>query len=394
MTSRYQAILIAVLTGLAIWQYAASKHTAWAILSGVLSVTLGVLVQRALDDRRDEREMHRDVVALTSVYYQEPKLLGAMLRPEWLDQSISNLINAAMGDDDIGTAYSRQAVFPFIHCDEYRLDFMYDIDLPELPAAGISVTVGDATTLLERGQYRGLHSTLSYTTKVVSPADTVFVSILFAQNELPEWFKRPNHLLREVVDLPSALTTFLADTVRTTVASSTIDLAKIDLANVDQESVHRLVTAADQLFGVTLRLGHETCGPMRLHITKQGMSFEFALPEDFRELMRRGLAEIAVDVRTLIGASQTSFPVGIVAPTRHPSVNFSWASSDIAEDGIQSEVFYSAHRPFEARRRAERRRLSVLTGRDDWVFAGSGCVFMWHRIGDGPERGRGVEDVR
>jgi hypothetical protein len=129
-------------------------------------------------------------------------------------------------------------------------------------------------------------------------------------------------------------------------------------------------------------VGEEELEAVSLHFDATGISWGFRLSPQLRDRLKTA-SQIRVDLETFMSRSQRYFPVVIAAPTRNPTVQFNYGLTDI--DCVETQVFFSAERPWDARLRTLHetyRRVDVLTERDDWVFAGSGCLFAWWDDGD------------
>ncbi len=365
--SVYQALLLLVVVGIVFYVAAETESPGWTAAAGLLSAGLSIAVDRAVRRRGDALQMHRDVVALTSVYYQEPQLLADMLQPEWIEESIRNLVKARLGDEQLGGDYTSQAVLPLLRRGQYRWDFVYDIELADLQAP-IALDVNGVATTLDPSQYRRIESRLRYQVHDDEPHDTYFVAIVFSHAELSEWFRKPNVLLREVVHLPDGLAAQLV------AAFGAQPDGRVEVASAGG----LLAPVRELMANLVVRLGDDQVEPRWLRIDDDAISFEFELPGSCRAAMLRDGAKVVVEMDTVSSVDRTSFPVGIAVPTRYPLVTFQWDRTTIPSAGVSAEVFYSAHRPFDARTDGKKKqRISVETDPGDWVFAGSGCVFMW-----------------
>jgi hypothetical protein len=375
--ARWRAILVtvfALLLGLG--AYVWGEDWLQVPLIG-LSALLGYMIQRAFTKKEEQDQLQQDVVALTAIYYQSPLTIRNMLLPAAIDRAIENLLNASLGDEEMGSAFWRQSVGPFLHNigSGYKRDWRYQVDMIGLDAPlafdldGVQVQFSDA-------EYRALHTTVTYVQTVENPADVFYVAVVFDASSLPAWFKRENFWLRELTELPDDCLEVLAK--RTPMPDHLPD----DLAEIPDEARIEKVSddvkgAAAKLLSTEVGVGEEVLRPQLLYLDGKGVAWGFVPSDEAKKSLRSG-CEVHVELKTIVSKRLRYFPVNLNAPTHHPTIHFNYGRSDIT--GVTTEVFYSAQRPYDARLRTEYRdghRVVVRTEPDDWVFRGSGCVFMW-----------------
>ena len=375
--ARWRAVLVAVaalLAGLGAYVW----ELDWLQVPLIaLSALLGYLVQRAFTKKEEEDQLQQDLVALTAIYYQNPLVIRDMLLPGAIDRAIENLLNAALGDEEMGTAFWRQSVGPFIHNigSGYKRDWRYQIDMVELDQPrsfeldGVRVEFPDA-------DYRRLFTTVTYLQTVENPADVFYVAVVFDATELPAWFKRENFWLRELTELPEACVKVLKK------RPSMPPQLPQESAEIDDETRVEMIgadvtTAASELLSTEVMVGEERLSPSLLYLDGKGVAWGFLPDEAAKESLQRG-CEVHVELSTILSKRLHYFPVNLNAPTHHPTIHFNYGRSDLRN--VTTEVFYSAQRPYDARLRTEYsdgKRVVVRTEPDDWVFRGSGCIFMW-----------------
>ena len=354
---------------------------AWfAIPLALSSAVLGVAFDRWQGVGRADERMARDLRALTTVYHESPRTIRRWLTPAFIDDSIRNLLAAALDSEELGHGYWRQAVQPFLAESErgYKSNWRYQIDIADLDDPIPLRLDGKDAGAIDGGGHRRLHTSVSYTQSIPAPNEMYYVAAVFESLELPEWFKRSNFLLREVVDVPAQLKAGLADRPRSPSQLPTTFEKGAAQAGVDGD----LAGVARQLLKASVTVGEEELEPVSLHFDATGISWGFRLTAQLRERLRTA-SQIRVDLETFMSRGQRYFPVVIAAPTRNPTVQFNYGLTDIG--CVETQVFFSAERPWDARLRTLHdtyKRVDVLTERDDWVFAGSGCLFAWWDDGD------------
>jgi hypothetical protein len=370
---------------------------AFAIPLALAAAALGVAFDRWQSAGRADEGLERNIRALTTIYHESPRTIRRWLTPGFIDDSIRNLLAAALDSEDLGHGYWEQAVKPFLRESQrgYKAGWRYQIDVADLRDPVPLMLDGRTVATMEPDAHRRLHTTVSYTQQISDPPEMYYVAAVFEGRSLPAWFKRPNFLLREVVDVPAGLIDRLRDRPQ----------SPPELPGVYQPgpAVEILKTSTAELAATVLSptvvVGEQLLEPSSLHIDAEGISWGFRLDADLRERLRAS-TEICVDLETFMSRRQRSFPVVIAAPTRNPVVQFNYGLTDIAK--VETSVFFSAERPWDAKLRTEHdgyRRIDVLTEMDDWVFAGSGCIFAWCDDGrpsssDVGPTGDGVADGR
>lgn len=348
---------------------------AFAIPLALAAAALGVAFDRWQSAGRAGEDLARDVRALTTIYHESPLTIRRWLTPSFIDDSIRNLLAAALDSEELGHGYWEQAVKPFLRESErgYKAGWRYQIDVADLHDPVPLVLDGSVLATIAPDTHRRLHTTVSYTQQIPDPPEMYYVAAVFEGRSLPAWFKRPNFLLREVVEVPAGLIDVLRHRPQSPPA----------LPGVYQPgpAVEILTTSIAELAATVLAptvvVGERLLAPATLHIDAEGISWGFRLDADLRDQLRAS-TEIRVDLETFMSRRQRSFPVVIAAPTRNPVVQFNYSLTDIAK--VETSVFFSAERPWDAKLRTAHdayRRVDVLTEMDDWVFAGSGCTFAW-----------------
>jgi hypothetical protein len=348
------------------------------VSSGVLGVTLDRMGKRS----DDERQLTQDVVALTAIYYQSPGTIRHMLRADYLDRAIENLLNAAIGDSEIGSAFWEQSVAPFIHKrgSGYKQDWRYLIDLVDLDEP-IKVEIGGAPYSLPPEAYRRLHTSVTYTQTVAHPPEIFYIAVVFDGAALPAWFERENFWLRELNLLPADVISALR------AMPPTPDLLPTAWSDVpDSVKVTEVLSETENLAGslmrTTVSFADQILTPKIMYLDSTGLSWGFVIDEDSQAKLRDG-CEVHVELETFIPRSMRYFPVNINAPTKHPTIQFTYARTDIPVGGVDAEIFFASQRPYDSRLRTHYKagkRMVVRTEGSDWVFRGSGCIFTWDTL--------------
>jgi hypothetical protein len=343
----------------------------------VAAAVAGGYAARALARRREEEQMHQDVLALTSLYHQHPGTLREMLRPEWIDASVRNLLKARLGGEEMGSTYWDQAVGPFVRGAGagYKQDWRCEIDVANLPEAP-GLTAFGPPLELDGSAYRRLHTTVTCKQTTAEPPEVYYVALAFGAGGLPHWFKRPNFLLREVTELPPAFLEAFAARLAPIPEQLPRTRAEARRAKslIDDQALRR---DAHRLVSTRVRIGEDEVEPSLLFFDAEGIVWGFLMPAELRAQLRAG-AQVQVSLQTVLSRDACYLPVDINAPTRHPTVHFTYGLSDIKD--VTIEVFYSSARPGDQPLRTEYgalKRIVVSTEQDDWVFSGSGCIFMW-----------------
>ncbi len=339
------------------------------------------MFDKLLDARRGRDDFYRDVITLTSIFYQSPATIRDFLGKESIDKAIVNLLKAALQSDELGSAYWQQSVRPFIDFGErgFKEDWCYAIDLNDLEGP-IDIPLSDERVLrLESADFRRLTTSLVYHQTVFKPADVYWVGCAFEPKTIPSWFREPNFLLRELLPLPmevrGALSEALPEVPVSSRSNSSSAKPRPSRKECDREKRHEIAQA---IFDAKVRLGGEELTADRVYADDSGIRWGFVLSPALRQSLQRSL-EVRVDVRMLQPRQMNYFPVVISTPTRHPTIRFSYGMCQSIGQ-VASEVFFSAERPYDDGLRAlshENRRIEVQTHREDWVLGGSGCVFLW-----------------
>jgi hypothetical protein len=363
-----------------VWLVASKADRLEASIATSLATGLvGIQLDRLLDARRGRDDFYRDVIALTSVFYQSPATIRDFLGKESIDKSIANLLKAALQSDELGMAYWQQSVKPFIDFGDrgFKEDWCYTIDLCDLDR-DIEVKLSDEELLrLSSSDYRRLTTSLAYHQTVMQPADTYWVACAFELETIPAWFREPNFLLREVVPLSIPAREQLSRALSQTEGEDRRARTGKSSQRARREDEVQCAIAK-QIFDARVRIDGQDVSPDCLHADEEGIRWGFALNPELQRSLKSSL-EIHVEVRTLQARGTSYFPVVINTPTRHPTIRFSYGMCDSIQN-VESEVFFSAERPYDDGLRVmspENKRIEVQTKREDWVLGGSGCVFIW-----------------
>ena len=351
------------------------RSQAFAIPLALAAAALGVAFDRWQQAGRANENLERDIRTLTTVYHESPRTIRRWLTPEFIDDSIRNLLAASLDSEELGHGYWDQAVKPFLGESErgYKSGWRYQIDLADLNGRIPVMLEGQEICSFDPDRHRRLHTTVSYTQRIPNPTEMCYVAAVFEGMSLPAWFKRPNLLLREVVEVPQDLIEGLRDRPKTpTELPETFEQDP----GVDAMDTP-VVQLAASVLGATVLVGDQLLEPVSLYVDQSGISWGFRLEDELRADLQSS-AEIRVNLETFMARRQRYFPVVIGAPTRNPSIQFNYGLTDI--EAVTTEVFFSAERPWDAKLRAAHdsyKRVDILTELDDWVFAGSGCIFAW-----------------
>lgn len=314
-----------------------------------------------------------DLRVLTTVFHESPRTIRRWLTREFIDDSIRNLLAASLNSERLARSYWEQAISPFLEesARGFKSAWRYQVDLIDLDCDVVLSEGGEEFATFAARDYRALRTSVSYVQRIADPAELYYVAAVFSERDLPAWFTKPNFLLREVIDAPIGLAQHLADGAAPAALPTTLGTLPAPSATDPRAMLARRLLDARVWFGEQVR------EPAVLHIDETGVSWGFHFDEAAREALREGCS-IRVEIATYVPRAQRSFPVVIAAPTRNPTIEFSYGRTDI--DKVQADVFFSAARPWDSRLRtdgADCRRIEVITEPDDWVFAGSGCIFRW-----------------
>jgi hypothetical protein len=366
--------LVVVALGIAQWQVG----PAFGVLLGVAAAALGVAYDRWSGASREDERFEQDLQALTTVYHESPQTIRKWLTREFIDDSIRNLLAAALETEELAHGYWDQGIAPFLAESKkgFKLGWRYEIDLADLEApVTVRVPEGD-DVCLEPARHRRLHTSVAYAQRIPNPDELYYVAVVFDGGDLPSWFQRSNFLLREVALLPDELIQQLPE------ADPALEALPrhFDAEHPAVLTDGPLTEVARQVLHGSVYVGEERLEPAMLHVDRSGISWGFRLSKEHRESLR-GTAHVRVELHTFMARSQRHFPVVIAAPTRNPTVQFNYSLTEVEDiRDVATEVFFSAQRPWDARLRTRHeayRRVEVITETSDWVFAGSGCVFVW-----------------
>lgn len=353
------------------WQIGA----AFAVPLAIAAAALGVAWDRWQAAVADDQRIEQDLRALTSVYHESPRTIRKWLSTSFIHDSIRNLLAAALDSEQLAHGYWRQGVMPFLSESErgFKANWRYHIDLADLEEDVELTLNGQDIGSITCERHRRLHTSVTYMQRIPDPAEIYYVAAVFDGIALPEWFKRPNFLLREVVVVPREVIDALPprDPAMELLPPR---LAPGPLASAVHEPIGVL---AASLLNARVAVGEQDLSPTILLADQSGISWGFALGEELRGALKRG-GEIRVEIETFLSREQRYFPVVIAAPTQNPIVHFNYAMTDI--EWIETETFFSAERPWDPRlcsRHPDYKRVDIVTEPHDWVFTGSGCIFMW-----------------
>jgi hypothetical protein len=352
---------------------------AFAIPLAIAAAALGVAWDRWQSAVTDDERIEQDLRALTSVYHESPRTIRKWLSPSFIDDSIRNLLAAALDSERLAHGYWAQGVKPFLSESQrgFKANWRYHIDLADMEE-DVELTLGEQPIgSITCGEHRHLHTSVNYMQRILKPAEIYYVAAVFDGVELPGWFKRPNFLLREVVVVPREVIAALPPRDQT-MERLPERFGPGPMVSAVDEPIGAL---AASLLKASVAIGEHDLRPSMLHADQSGVSWGFTVGEELRAALERG-CELRVEIETFMSREQHHFPVVIAAPTQNPIVHFNYAMTDITS--VETETFFSAERPWDPRlcsRHPDYKRIDIVTEPHDWVFAGSGCIFMWS---DGP----------
>ena len=352
----------------------------------IAAAALGVAWDRWQAAISDDQRTERDLRALTSVYHESPRTIRKWLSLSFIHDSIRNLLAAALDSEQLAHGYWRQAVMPFLGESErgFKANWRYHIDLADLEEDVELTLDGREIGSIRRDRHRRLHTSVNYIQQIPNPAEIYYVAAVFDGVGLPEWFKRPNFLLREVVLVPREVIEALPPR-DATMEQLPERLAGGPMVSAVHDSIGALATV---LLEARVAVGEQELSPSLLLADQSGISWGFTLDDELRAALKLG-SEIRVEIETFISREQRHFPVVIAAPTQNPIVHFNYAMTDIQR--VETETFFSAERPWDSRlcsRHPDYRRVDIVTEPHDWVFTGSGCIFMWRDASPSPPAAR------
>ncbi|MBS1881514.1 MAG: hypothetical protein JSS97_00995 [Actinobacteria bacterium] len=322
--------------------------------------------------RGGRESLRHDVIALSNVLYQDASTIARVLNEDMIHEYLQNLLQAALHDTEFGKGYWKQAVRPFIEASRrgFREDWRYSIDLARLPE-DIELELPGADPADSAGRtvaaddYWRLSTVVSYRQHLMQSPKELYVGCVFSDRNLPDWFREEGFLLRELVCLPSA----------TTAAFAGLDSG--DLTE-PSEGGGEVAATAGKVFGVELKIGGEEFEPVGVDVSELGIRWKYKAAD--LTGAEADLTSVRIAVETVQPRSQLYFPVHITHATRHPTIQFTYAQTGMSPDRIEADVFLSSEEPYRAElieHHQIARRIDVQTNRDDWVFAGSGCMFSW-----------------
>lgn len=331
--------------------------------------------ERWQDARGGRESLRRDVLAISNVLYQDPTLIGRVLEREMVHEYLQNLLKAALRDDDFGAGYWKQGVRPFLEHGErgFREDWRYCIDIAELAEPVRVPVAGSDEFVIEPGRFWALATVSSYRQHVKMPREAYYVGCTFSLESLPTWFRDEGFLLRELTHLDPEQTEALGDVY------SDRWLDPTGAGGADQVARD----AARAIFSCELRIAGVDLDPDGVQIGPLGIRWRYPVAAELHEALHRSVP-VRIEMRTYQPRHQAFFPVNVTHPTRHPTVQFSYAQTPLAPSLVGANVFFSAEEPYRpelVEHQAEAKRIELNTHRDDWVFAGSGCMFVWRDPG-------------
>lgn len=327
------------------------------------------------DARGGRESLRNDVIALSSVLYQDAATITKVLEREMVYEYLQNLLQAALDDEEFGRGYWQQAVEPFIHEAEkgFRQDWSYRIDLIELDAP-LKIQLSSSRDFgIDPAEYWRLRTVANFRQQIRRPHDECYVGCTFSLQHLPEWFRDDGFFLRELVHLSREETARLAGLFGEGWIPGN---GSQDTPDPDSEAAW---SAAETLFRCEIRIGDHDLGANAVQISERGIRWRYAIDDELRQRMPDGV-QVRIAVQTFQPRHQAYFPVNITQPTRHPTVHFSYSQTSLIPDQVGANVFFSAEQPYRPELVEHDRTAKLIalqTNREDWVFAGSGGIFVW-----------------
>jgi len=331
------------------------------------------------DARGGRESLRNDVIALSSVLYQDAATIDKVLEREMIHEYLRNLLQAALEDEEFGRGYWQQAVRPFLIEGEkgFRQDWTYRIDLIGLDEPVAIPLPGDGHEFaVEPTAYWRLGTVASFRQQIRHPHDECYVGCTFSLQHLPEWFRDEGFFLRELVDLSPQKTAELGA------------LFGEGWLLPGEEDAEPGWAAAGALFESEIRVAGRDLVADGLQISERGIRWRYRIDDELKRRMSAG-APVRIAIRTFQPRHQAYFPVNLTQATRHPTVEFSYSQTSLAPDDVGANVFFSAEQPYRpelVEHDREAKRIVLQTNREDWVFAGSGGIFVW----DDPAAAAGV----
>lgn len=332
-------------------------------------VFFGYSFERWQDAKGGRESLRHDVLALSNVLYQDATIINQVLDDAMIHKYLQNLLQAALNDEEFGLGYWQQGVRPFLEHGEagFREDWRYQVDLALLQEP-VCVPLPDSGSFqIEPRDFWRLGTEANYRQQVKHPAEEYYIGCTFSLEDLPTWFRDEGFLLRELTQISPEHKEALACVF----SDEWIDLS-------DPEA-HEARAAADALFGSELWIAGKELEPVSLQISEFGVRRRYPVTDELRKAMLDPVS-IRISVRTFQPRKQTFFPVNIALPTRHPTVHFTYGQTPLTASEVNANVFFSAEEPYRpelVEHNEEAKRIELQTNRNDWVFAGSGCIFVW-----------------
>lgn len=321
--------------------------------------------------RGGRESLRQDVIALSNVLYQDASTISRVLNEDMIHEYLQNLLQAALHDTEFGKGYWKQAVRPFIEAGRrgFREDWRYSIDLARLPEdIELELPAEDPANSPARtvasDDYWRLSTVVSYRQRLMHLPKKLYVGCVFSDRNLPDWFREDGFLLRELVCLPPSI------------AAAFAGRGSGDLSEPSQAT--EAAANAGKVFGVELKIASKEIEPDGVDVSELGIRWKYPVG-NFTDA-GADLTSVRISVETVQPRSQLYFPVHITHATRHPTIQFTYAQTDMSPERVQADVFLSSEEPYRAElieHHEVARRIDIQTNRDDWVFAGSGCMFSW-----------------
>jgi hypothetical protein len=227
--------------------------------------------------------------------------------------------------------------------------------------------------MIEPERFWALGTVSDYRQHVKLPREEYFLGCTFSLQNLPGWFRDDGFLLRELAHLSSEQAAALAPVY----SDRWLDPEGAG----DADEVAR--AAACAIFRCELRIAGVELKPDGVQIGPLGIRWRYPVGAELREALL-GPVQVRIEMRTYQPRHQAFFPVNVTHPTRHPTVQFNYAQTPLTPHQVGANVFFSAEEPYRpelVEHHEEAKRIELHTHRDDWVFAGSGCMFVWRDPG-------------
>jgi hypothetical protein len=326
------------------------------------------------DARGGRESLRNDVIALSSVLYQDAATINKVLKRKMVHEYLQNLLQAALEDEEFGRGYWEQAVQPFIHEGEkgFRQDWHYRIDLIALDrAVAVPLPASKRDFAIDPDSFWRLDTVATFRQQVRQPHGDYYVGCTFSPQSLPDWFRDEGFFLRELVHLSPEQVAELASL-----------FSDRWIGRGDPEA-QQVWDAADTLFRCSIRIGDRDLTPDGVQVGELGIRWRYAVDADLQHQMLDGFP-VRISTGTFQPRHQTYFPVNVTQPTRHPTVQFAYSQTSLVPDDVGANVFFSAGQPYRpelVEHDKLAKRIVLRTNREDWVFAGSGCIFVWHDRG-------------